>query len=178
MAAVDRLLAVAPDDARGLMHKAMLEVDALRAAGSSDPAAWQAARDRLRRAHRLQPSDPLPLEALYDSYAVQGGLPPEEAQNALYDALDLAPSDSNLRYKLASDFEQRSMIEEAIAIIRPDAYQAPHEDDETERERRQRERLEDRYRRAGTARRETAREMLERLEAQRPRVATSQSRPG
>ena len=56
---------------------------------------------------------------------LQGVLPPEDAQNALYTAMELAPSDGELRYKLARDFERRNMIPEAIAIIRPSAYPAP-----------------------------------------------------
>ena len=60
------------------------------------------------------------------SYVAQGVTPPSGAQNALYTAMELAPSNSELRYKLARDFEQRNMIREAIAIIRPDAFSTPH----------------------------------------------------
>jgi hypothetical protein len=70
-----------------------------------------------------------------------------------------------LRYQLARDFEQRRMIPEAIAIIRPEAYQVPHRGNESEAEKRRREEREQRYRRAGTVRHETALEMLTRLEA-------------
>ena len=38
--------------------------------------------------------------------------------------MELAPSDDELRYKVALDFERRDMIPEAIAIIRPLAYPA------------------------------------------------------
>jgi tetratricopeptide (TPR) repeat protein len=172
-AAVDRLLRIQPDHARGLVHKAMLQIDSLRAAGSTDRGAWDAARQLIARANRLRPEDPLPLEALYDSYAAQGVMPPIEAQNALYSAMDLAPSDPDLRYKLARDFEQRNMIREAIAIIRPEAYRVPHREDESRSERRLRERREDRQRRAGTERRETAREMLVRLESRLTQPAAS-----
>lgn len=163
MAAVDRLLSVAPDDPRGLMHKAMLQIDALKAANSTDRAAWDSARRLIARATELNQSDPLLFEALYDSYAAQGIIPPDEAQAALYRAHDLAPSDTRLTYKLASDFEQRGMIRDAIAIIRADAFRVPPRTNESERQRQRRERLEDRYRRAGTRRTESAREMLERL---------------
>jgi hypothetical protein len=56
------------------------------------------------------------------------------------------------------------MIAEAIAIIRPEAFSAPHRRNESERERKARERREDREREAGKTRHETAREMLARLE--------------
>ena len=164
-AAVDRLLQVAPNDARALMRKGRLEVAALAANRSTDAAAWAAARRYLTRAMNAAPNDPLPHEAYYDSFTAQGVMPPDDAQNALYSAHELAPSDSELNYKLALDFERRSMIREAIAIIRPDAFQTRIRRGESESERRERERREDRYRQAGRQRHETALEMFDRLQA-------------
>lgn len=163
-AAVDRLLAARPEDPRGLMYKGLLDVDALRAAGGGSAEEFAAALRPIERAIQLSPNDPLIQEALYTSYAAMGGLPPEEAQAALYRAMELAPSDDRLRYMVASDFERRNMIAEAITIIRPDAQRVPDRRDESAEERAARERREDRFRRAGTVRTETAREMLERLE--------------
>lgn len=164
-AAATRWATVAPTSGRPLMYQGMLQVEALRSAGSADAAAWNAARQLLVRANQLTPNDPLILQAYYDSYTAQGVLPPEAAQNALYTAMELAPSDDELRYKVARDFEQRRMIPEAIAIIRPVAYRLPNRDAETEAQRRRRETREERERQAGRERRETAREMLTRLEA-------------
>ncbi len=164
--AIDRLLAIQPDDPRGLMYKGLIEAEALRHAGTDDEAAWDAARTSILRANRIAPNDPLILEAYYDSFAMTGRLPPEPAQNALFTAMERAPSDSDLRYKVAADFEARGMIDAAIATIRPAAYVVPHRGEESERERRRREELEERYRMAGTSRRETAREMYDRLRAQ------------
>jgi tetratricopeptide (TPR) repeat protein len=164
-AAADRLLAIAPGDRRGLLQKALAEMERLKAAGSTDPRAWSAARQHLVRASRVAPDDPLVLEAFYDSHAGLGTVPPEAAQAALYRAMELAPSDGNLRYKVAADFEKRDMIEEAIAIIRPEAYRLPHRKSETEKEKKRREEREEKNRAAGQSKRETAREMLVRLEA-------------
>ena len=164
LVAADRLLAASPDHARALTIKARVQMAALKAAGSTDRAAWDGARQLLIRAGRVAPNDPLVLEAFYDSYVEQGVLPPDAAQNALYTAHELAPSDGELSFKLARDFEQRNMIAEAIAIIRPEAFRTPLRRGESESERRERERLEERYRQAGTERHETAREMLTRLE--------------
>lgn len=164
-AAVDRLLAIQPDHARGLTWKALLEAEALRAASSTDGAAWTAARAPLLEAIRLAPDDPVVLEGYYDSFAMQNVLPPPGAQNALFRALTLAPGDNYLRHKVAADFEQRQMIADAITVIKPAALAMRHADDESEGERRRRERLEERWRTAGRARNETAREMLTRLEA-------------
>ncbi|MGA9580488.1 MAG: hypothetical protein WBR13_00785 [Allosphingosinicella sp.] len=165
VAAADRLVAAAPDDPRGLLQKALAEMDRLKAASSKDPKTWAAARQHLIRASRLAPNDPLVLEAFYDSYAGHGIVPPEPAQAALYRAHELAPSDGDLRYKLAADFEKRDMIREAVAIIRPVAFVLPHRKDESARDKKRREEREEKYRGAGEVKRETAREMLARLES-------------
>lgn len=160
-----RWTTAAPDDGRALMYQALLQIDRLRAAPSTDQAAWTAARRLLSRANQLTPNNPLILEAIYDGFAAQSQLPPDDAQNALYMAMELAPGDDDLRYKVAQDFERRDMTPEAIAIIRPVAYRLPKRDSESAGERRRREAREDRERQAGRPRRETAREMLVRLEA-------------
>jgi tetratricopeptide (TPR) repeat protein len=163
-AAADRLLAAAPEDSRGLLQKALAEMDRLKSESSRDPKSWNSARQYLVRASKVAPNDPLVLEAYYDSYAGQGIVPPEPAQAALYKAHELAPSDGDLRYKLAHDFEKRDMIREAIAIIRPVAFVLPHRKGESAREKKRREEREEKYRGAGEVKRETAREMLARLE--------------
>jgi tetratricopeptide (TPR) repeat protein len=166
-ATADRLLKIAPNDPRGLLQRGLAEVARLRAASSSDAQAWNAARQYLVRAIKAAPNDPIALEAFYDSHAGRGMLAPDEAQAALYQAMELAPSDADLRYKVAADFEQRNMIEDAIAIIRPAAYKLPHR--ETEKQRKRRLELEEKYREAGEVKRETSRDMLRRLEGKRAR---------
>jgi hypothetical protein len=79
--------------------------------------------------------------------------------------MELAPSDDDIRYALARDYENRNMIPEAIAIIRPVAYQVPYRANESESDRRARREREARDRQAGREWRENAREMLVRLEA-------------
>ena len=172
-AALAKLLAAAPNDPRGLMFQGLLAIDALGQRGGGSAEDFRAARQPILRAAQLQPNDPLIQEAIYTSYAAMGGLPPEDAQVALYRAMELAPSDGRLRYLVASDFEKRDLIPEAIAIIRPDAYRVPDRREESDRERAQRERRENRGRRAGTARTESAREMLERLIKKQQQAAAS-----
>ena len=162
-AAVERWLAVQPGAALALMHKGALRAEELRAASSRDEAAWDAARKLIFDAHRRAPAEPQILVAYYDSFAAQGRLPPAGAQNGLVRAFELLPQNDDLRYRVAWDFEQRGMIEVAIQTIRPAAL-AFHEDETPERKAR-REKREAEYRLAGEATRETAREMLMRLEA-------------
>ena len=162
--AANRLLAVEPNNARALMTKGVIQIAALAATSNRTAAAWTTAREPLVRAMRAAPRDPLVLRAFYRSHALQGGLPPLEAQNALYDAMELAPSDGEIRYELARDFEQRRMIPEAIAIIRPEANTDVDHSRESDAERRRREEQEVRNQRAGTVRHESALEMLRRLQ--------------
>ena len=173
LAAADRLLAIEPANARALATKGLIQAAGLAAAHSSDTAAWRAARLFLVRAVNATPTDPVVLEAYYQSFVMQGVLPPEDAQSALYSAMELAPSDGELRYELARDFEQRHMIPEAIAIIRPEAYQVRHRDGESESERRRRQERENRERQAGRAYHESALDMLTRLEAEAARTRSA-----
>jgi tetratricopeptide (TPR) repeat protein len=162
--AADRLLAIEPNNGRALATRGRIQVAGLVAAHSTDQAAWNAARRLFIRANSAAPNDPILLRAYYQSFVAQGVSPPDDAQNALYTAMELAPSDGELRYELARDFEQRNMIREAIAIIRPEAYQVPHRGNESEADKRRREAREERERQAGTVRHETALEMLTRLQ--------------
>ena len=167
MRAVERLLALKPRDGRGLMHKGQLQIEALKEAKSNDKGAWQAARKLIMEAHKASPADALILEAFYDSFVAEGVIPPAGAQNALYRAFELVPQDSDLRYKLAADFEQRNMIKEAIAVIKPAAFQL-HSDETDPNKKKKQEEMQERYRRAGEQKHESAREMLIRLEKKLP----------
>lgn len=164
-AAAERWVSAAPTDARATLMKGMVEIDRLAAAKSRDRTAWTSARALVAKAKQNAPSDPMILEAFYDSFAKEGGLPPPVAQNALVSALELVPQDDDLRYRVAWDLEQRGYIEDAVAMIMPAAFSAHQSDDETERQKAKRERQEERWRLAGQSKRETSREMLARLQA-------------
>jgi tetratricopeptide (TPR) repeat protein len=161
-AAADRLLRLQPDNPRGLVHKGMAALEGLKASGTAAEAAWTEARRPLVRAVQLAPNDPVVLEAYYDSFVVQGVLPPPGAQNALFRALNLVPADDNLRYRVAADFERRDMIEDAATVIRPAALAMRPEN---EKQKKARERDEEKYRLAGQSLHETPAEMLKRLES-------------
>jgi hypothetical protein len=165
-AAVERWLAEVPGSPRALMHKGELEAEALKKAGSTNKAAWAAARTHILSAHKAAPKDPLILIAYYNSFVAEGVLPPPGAQNGLVRAFELVPQDEDLRYLLAADFEKRAMIKEAAAVIRPAAFALHAPDDESDFKKKKRARMERKYRLAGEEKRETAREMLMRLEKQ------------
>jgi hypothetical protein len=171
-AAVDRWLAVQPEAPRGLMHKANLRIRELSDSGSKDEAAWKAAQQMLVRAVNRAPNDALVLEAYYDSFVSRGIDPPATAQNALYLAHEIVPNHVGFRHKLAADFERRGLIEDAINTIKPVALL--YDENETEREKRRRERLEKKFRDVGREDGETPLEMLNRLEAKlgQPKTAS------
>ena len=162
-AALDRWIKLRPNDGLALMHRAELAIDALKAAGSADQAAWETARQDILAANKKTPRNPQILNAFYASYTAQGVLPPPGAQNALVRAFELVPQDDYLRHMVAADFEARGMIAEAIGIIKPAAVQLHSaETDPKKKERDDAER--EKYRGAGDNRSETAQEMLTRLE--------------
>lgn len=162
-AAIAKLQALDPKNGLARFHMAQMELDALKAAGVTDEEKWDAARASLVEASRLRPNTPRILEGFYDSYVMQGRLPPAEAQNALMTAHLLLPRNSDLRYKVAGDFERRQMYEEAIAVISPEAYGTVEGDPkDAEKRRKQSEKWASQL--TGYKHKEPATEFLARLE--------------
>ncbi len=166
-ALADKILALQPDNPKATMIKAMVLADDLAATKSTDAASWDKVREAMAAAIKKHPNIPQLLEAYYDSYALQGKLPPAGAQNALMRAHELLPRDDDIRYKLAADFEKRGYIDDAIYIIAPEAFGSLDGDEKKNDEKkkaRDRKELE-----AAAAKytfitvRESAREMYDRL---------------
>jgi hypothetical protein len=161
VAVAREILAEHPDHALAKLYVAQQKIAQLKAAGSTTEAEWDDARALILEANKLEPNNAEILTAYYDSFLDQGVTPPAAAQNALFSAHRLIPSNEMLRYRVAKDFENRGMIHQAIDTIKPEAY-ASHE--LTEEEANEREKQLEKYRLAGQVNTETAREMLERLE--------------
>jgi tetratricopeptide (TPR) repeat protein len=172
-AAVDRLLQLAPQHPRGLMLRGALRADGLRASGSADAAAWSAARRDIVAANRLAPADPLILEAYYDSFVAQGAPIPDDARRGLESALDHAPGDRAVRFKLALDHEGAGRLREALATIQPLAFEEPHPGEVSERQRRRRERDEEKWREVRNSRPINPRELYEGIAARIGETATA-----
>jgi hypothetical protein len=166
---------VAPRDAKMLMHRAQLAVDALVVEKSGDVAAWNRAHDMMLDAHRAALKDSQILKAYFDGFVAQGVLPPVGAHNALYLALSATPQDNELRYQLAADFEKRGLIEDAIGTIRPAAYAVDDGSEKSEWRKARDKRREAKYRIAGQIDHESALAMLVRLEA--AQAASAAPRP-
>lgn len=157
-----RLLALYPGDTIGLTHLGIAKAGLLSPASSAEE--WDAARAPLREAIAAAPMAIEPKVALFETYGVQGVLPSVEAQNQLVQAFTLLPSNDDVRYMLARDFEQRDLIEDAIAVIKPAAF-GSFDGDEKEKARRQKRLADASKRYSSISIYESPGDMLKRLEA-------------
>ena len=174
LVSADRLVKLKPDDPRGLLAKGRAELALLgKSAGGPQ---GDAARLLIARAAKAEPANPEPLVAHYRSYADAGVLPPPPAQNALMTALKLLPQNEEIRYMAAADFEKRGMIDEAIVVISPAAY-GSFDGDEGELKKREKETLKAAAMYTGIAAHETAKKMLDRLNAAKGNTAVASAKP-
>lgn len=157
----------APEDGLAIAAQADSLSDELAAAGNHDAARWSEVRKLYALAAKKAPKTPQILQGFYESFRRQGMMPPDAAQNALYSAFELLPQFDDLRMEVASDFEMRGMIDDAISVIRPAAYLSIDPSKLGEDERRKRDERLKKYKVAGEHDGETAREMLNRLEAKK-----------
>jgi tetratricopeptide (TPR) repeat protein len=155
LAAVDRLLAKDPKNARGLLRKGMILMD-LAERAKADKAQWAAARGWIVKANRQNPDDPFILSQYYESYARAGVTPPKDATDGLVRAFQLVPQDRGLRLTTALELERLGCLQEAKIVVEPLAYAAhpepkkdKAENDSDEQEERKRD--------------DTARDLLQRL---------------
>lgn len=131
-AAVDQLLAVAPNHRPGMLRKAML---ILKEAEDADTASAQRAKAAEARklivaANKADPEDPQPLIAYYESYRVTGEAVPKVAIDGLMQALGTIPQDSGVRMTLVQALASQGRFAEAAHFLEPIAYD-PHPSEES-----------------------------------------------
>ncbi|MCT2560132.1 DUF1570 domain-containing protein [Tsuneonella sp. YG55] len=160
----EHLLRVDPNNVIGLTEKGEALVGQLARGASEDQ--LTAAREPLHRAIALSAVATAPRVALFKSFLQQGALPSLVAQNHMVEAFQLLPQNEEIRYLLARDFENRGLVDDAIAIIEPAAYGAFDGD---EKEKKRRGKLVATYAEKYTNidNYETPRDMLDRLEAKK-----------
>ena len=166
LTAAERAIAADANSVRGNMVSGMVLAKRASAGGTFDNAVMEQARGFFRKAIATDATDTWSRIAYYDSFRDSGALPPIDAQNELMNAYTLMPSNDNLRYKLALDFENRGMIEDAIFIISPSAY-GTFDGDEREKKKRERQMEEAAEKYFNIENTESALDMLRRLEAKR-----------
>lgn len=171
-ATADKLLAVQPGNRKAGFHKAMNAVDQLAAAKSTDAAAWDKARAGIMAAIKAAPDTPQFLAGYYQSFRLQGQLPPVGAQNGLVRAHQLLPQNGDLRYGVALDYEQRNMIDEAMFVISPEAF-GTFDGDEKEAKDRKRDLQRAASKITGITIRETGLDMYKRLQEKQKGAASA-----
>ena len=125
-ATADRLLAIAPDDVRGLTRKGMIllkEAEDLQ--GAELGRKVQEARKLILAANRKDPNDPYALVAYYQSFRVGGERAPAVAVEGLRQAVGTIPQDGMPRMLLATQLANEGKFAEAIHFLGPIAYD-PH----------------------------------------------------
>lgn len=164
--AARRAIELNPKSGRGNMVLGMLNTDELEDRGDASAEEWDAARRSFEIVIAADDTDTRNLIEYYDSFAKQGTLASVKGQNALMRAFQLMPRNDNLRKKVAGDFEQRGMIEDAIFIISPAAF-GTFDGDEREKKKRERAMSEYAEKYTKITADESPLEMLQRLEAKR-----------
>lgn len=164
LATTAKLLQLDPDNIEGLTERGKALVGNLEA--SAPQAEWDEARDPLREAIAASAIAIEPRVALFTSFEKQGQQASITAQNRLVEAFQLLPQNDEIRYLLARDFEQRGLVDDAIAIIEPAAFGTFDGDDS---EKRRRDRALRRYsaQYSNINNYESPKEMLDRLVAKR-----------
>jgi hypothetical protein len=124
-AAAARALAADPQSVRALVFRGRAAVARLVAAGSTDPAAWKAARQWFVTANRIEPTAPAPLLHYATSFDEQQIPRTANAAAALYGAAELAPESGGLRLLVARQRLSDGDVAAARTVLGPVAYD-PH----------------------------------------------------
>lgn len=137
LAAADHLVAIAPTSARAHALRAQLLVDRARSykgdgqardiADANPVGAAMEGRKEAITANRLDPDDPLPLIAYFQSFGAAGTAPSKTAIDGLGRAFDIVPQDEGTRITYARALFFSDQKAQAAAILRPLAN-SPHQD--------------------------------------------------
>jgi tetratricopeptide (TPR) repeat protein len=102
--------------------------------GEQPEAAWKVARSQWVKANKAENDHPVPLVQFYLSFVDQGERPTPTAVQGLEWALQLAPFDPNLRWRVVQQMIQDERYAEAAGVLSPLAY-SPHPGEFTDRAR-------------------------------------------
>ena len=119
-AAAARAVELDPQNQRAWLYRAYIAIEQ----GETDPAQYDNARQYLQQARRLDPEDPRPLIAYYQSFYNQtdGADIPEQALVALEQAYDEAGDDVAYRLLLGRQLIMEERFNEARVVLLPALY--------------------------------------------------------
>lgn len=123
----ERLLTIAPGNSQALTLKAQIELHFAKDADNPAEAVGPI-REWIAKAKIADPQNPLVHIALFESFAVDGEQPTDEAIDGLRDVVRLVPQHGGARFLLATALVNRdgkSALIEAIQLLRPIAFD-PH----------------------------------------------------
>jgi tetratricopeptide (TPR) repeat protein len=130
-AAADRALAADPKNLMAMVYKG--RVAAQRAKQTRSASDWQLARSWFLKANAVNPDHPLPFELYYDSFIVAGQVPPEDAIDGIYRAVEVMPQDTSLRARAAVELIRAANIKRARSVLAPAAFYPHASQDNLER---------------------------------------------
>lgn len=127
MTAVDRALALDPNNVRAMSRKSILLArEAARLSGSAREAKGAEARRLALKANKADQDDPLPYLAFYESFRQLGQKPTGNAVVGLREAAAAFPLDLNMRQLLVDELAANGRYVEAIELIQAIANN-PHD---------------------------------------------------
>lgn len=126
LAAVDKALAIDPEDARANALKAEFLMDIAR--DNDQPEFWAEARQHAIASNRASPDNPFPLSLYYKTYAEAGEAIPDMARGALARAFELAPEADELRVDYALDLALQGEFGTAMEVVEF-LVASPHSED-------------------------------------------------
>jgi hypothetical protein len=130
--ATRRLLAIQPDNVRGLVRRSLLLAEQARTLAPAERKSRTAeARAMAVRANRIDADDPLPLMAFYQSFNLAGETPTGNAVTGLETALVALPDDDAIRLLLVEEYARQKRFPAAMATLAPLAN-SPHDSPQRE----------------------------------------------
>jgi tetratricopeptide (TPR) repeat protein len=118
-AAADRAIAASPNLVDAHLYKARAMAGRLIAASDRTPESWAEVRRRITAANRIDPDDPEPLIAFYESFAPSGRAATQNAVDGLLIAQTAAPEDKSLRITAARELLVRRDARRARSVLAP-----------------------------------------------------------
>ena len=123
--AADRALAADPNNVRALIYKGRAQLELARA--NPKAANWDLIRSWFLKANKLDTENAQPLESYYESFLAAAQRPTQNALDALFYAVDLAPRDGGLRFTAVRSLILENRFQEARELFAPIANN-PHLD--------------------------------------------------
>lgn len=125
--AAERVSALDPNHVRAMFRRSVLLAESARALPSGERQQRAAeARQLALRANKLDPNDPLPLLAYYQSFNLAGERPTAQAVTALESAQATLPDNDAVRLLLVEQYARDNSLTKAMAMLMPLAN-SPHD---------------------------------------------------